>query len=160
MRTLREAIRWGGFVCLALVGSMALDASVGNGSAEAKEVRLATLRLPGDAAASPSDKAADAKSCSHCCERCITYRHHNTMRKTCCGCEEAVKTCLKVTDPCCGCCVEIPICLPACCKGEPKVCCHAGLMGRDVVTYEWCCGYKVRVVFDRCGDVTVHSHGR
>jgi hypothetical protein len=29
-----------------------------------------------------------------------------------------------------------------------------------VVTYEWCCGYKVRVVFDRCGDITVHSYGR
>jgi hypothetical protein len=28
-----------------------------------------------------------------------------------------------------------------------------------VVEYDWCCGYKVKVVFDRRGDVTVHYYG-
>lgn len=159
MRTLRDMVRFGSLVCVALVGACGLGVSMGATELQAKEVRVVSLRLQGDAAASPSDKV-EAKACSHCADHCITYRHHNTLRKTCCGCEESVKTTLKVTDPCCCCCVEIPICLPACCKGEPKVCCQKGLMGRNVVTYEWCCGYKVRVVFERCGDITVHSYGR
>jgi hypothetical protein len=27
------------------------------------------------------------------------------------------------------------------------------------VTYDWCCGYRVVVRFDRCGDVTVIYRG-
>lgn len=98
---------------------------------------------------------------SCCPPPCITYKHHCTLKKTCCGCCEPIKVMLTVKDPCC--CdkyVEIPICLPGCCKGEPSVCGKCGVLGRGVVTYDWCCGYKVRVVFDKCGDVTVHSYGR
>jgi len=119
-----------------------------------------------EAAASPNDQSTaganphDAGSCKRCCDRCIKYRHHPTLRKICCGCEESTRTVLQVTDPCCCCVVEVEVCLPACCDDCPKVCCSPGILGRDVVTYEWCCGYKVRVVFDRCGDITVHSYGR
>ncbi|MBM4004694.1 MAG: hypothetical protein FJ295_15655 [Planctomycetes bacterium] len=111
-------------------------------------------------AASPSDQSTASGDCKRCCDRCIKYRHHPTLHKICCGCEESTRTVLQVTDPCCRCVVEVEVCLPACCDDCPKVCCSPGLLGRDVVTYEWCCGYKVRVVFDRCGDITVHSYGR
>jgi len=36
---------------------------------------------------------------------------------------------------------------------------HCGLLCRGVVTYNWCCGYRVIVRFDRCGDVTVVYRG-
>jgi len=65
-----------------------------------------------------------------------------------------------VKDPCTGCETEIEVCLPACCKGEPTKCCGVGFLGRDVVTYEWCCGFSVRVAFTRCGDLIVTTWGR
>jgi hypothetical protein len=67
---------------------------------------------------------------------------------------------LLVKDPCVyGCYVQVPVCLPVCCTGEPDVDCKRGLLGRDIVEYEWCCGYRVKIVFDRRGDVTVHTFG-
>jgi len=94
-----------------------------------------------------------------CCPKpCITYRHRGP--KLCCGCEAPIKTVLKVKDPCTCCEIEVPVCVPACCKGEPKVCCGAGFLGRDVVTYEWCCGYSVRVAFKHSGDLIVTTWGR
>lgn len=96
-----------------------------------------------------------------CCgQRCITYRTHKTLKKTCCGCCESVETILLVQDPCTCCFVEVPVCVPACCIGEIDVCNGKGLFGRSTVTHEWCCGYKVKVVFDRRGDVTVHTYGK
>ncbi len=103
--------------------------------------------------ASPSCLSGTASS------RCIRYRHHCTLRKTCCSCG-TIETTLQVKDPCECCVIPICICLPDCCTDCPKVCAGRGLLGRSTVTYEWCCGYKVRVVFDRCGDITVHSYGR
>lgn len=99
-------------------------------------------------------------SSAPCCpKRCIEYRHHRG-KKVCCGCEPPIQLMLAVKDPCvCDCFVDVAICLPACCTDVPKVCNRRGLLGRDVVEYEWCCGYRVRVVFDRHGDVMVHSYG-
>jgi hypothetical protein len=53
----------------------------------------------------------------------------------------------------------VPICLPACCTGEPSVCAGTGFLCRDVVDYEWCCGFRVKVVFRRCGDLLVKTWG-
>lgn len=98
---------------------------------------------------------------SPACAPCISYCHHRTLRKTCCGCCDTLKILLPVQDPCC--CtniVEVPVCLPGCCTDAPCVSSRCGLFGRGIVTYTWCCGYKVRVVFNKCGDVVVHSYGR
>ena len=89
--------------------------------------------------------------------RCISYCHH---RSRCCF--DPCKTTplvLQVPDNCCCCLVEVPVCIPACCEGAPSVCCHRGIFGRQVVEYSWCCGFHLKVVFDRCGDVTVHYYG-
>jgi hypothetical protein len=96
----------------------------------------------------------------NCCPtRCVTYKQHH-CRKICCDCTPALPTVLAVQDPCvCGCFVEVPICLPGCCTDAPKVCAHGGIFGREVVEYEWCCGYRVKVIFDRKGDMIVHTFG-
>jgi hypothetical protein len=66
---------------------------------------------------------------------------------------------LQVKDPCSCCLVEVPVCIPACCLSNPKVCCSKGFLRRDVVEYSWDCGFCLKVVFDRQGDVTVHYYG-
>jgi hypothetical protein len=97
---------------------------------------------------------------ANCCPtRCVTYKHHR-CKKVCCDCTPALPLVLAVKDPCvCGCFVEVQVCLPACCTDAPKVCSHDGVFGREVVEYEWCCGYRVKVIFDRHGDVIVHTFG-
>lgn len=102
------------------------------------------------------------EACEACDEPCIHYHHHCTLLKTCrcCECCEPQKAVMTVTDPCC--CdrtAEIPICLPGCCEGEPRVC-ESVCLGRGVVEFEWCCGFRVRVVFQKCGDIAVHTYGR
>ncbi|MGD9722295.1 MAG: hypothetical protein AB7O59_11360 [Pirellulales bacterium] len=93
-----------------------------------------------------------------CCpEPCIKYHHCGP--KLCCGCEPPKEITLKVKNPCTGCEVDVPICLPACCKGEPEICCGKGLFCRDVVEYEWCCGFRVKVIFRHCGDLLVKTWG-
>lgn len=94
-----------------------------------------------------------------CCPKpCVTYRCRGP--KLCCGCQPPVPTVLSVKNPCTGCPVDISLCLPACCTGEPKVCCGPGFLCREVVHYDWCCGYSVRVAFKPCGDVLVTTWGR
>ena len=98
----------------------------------------------------PSDGEAVPGKC--CYNPCIKY-HYKRSRKHCCarGCKELKfdKINVEVPDPAsCGCCVvEVPICVPTCCKGKPCVKDRCGMFGRGVVWYEWCCGYRVRVVF-------------
>jgi hypothetical protein len=152
-----------------LAAAVALVYGSWNSTAEAKLFgRRADAQPAGEKVVSPSDQvlategAVISSGSPSCCpERCIKYRHHCTLRKTCCSCDPPVQTILAVQDPCCcKCMIEIPICLPGCCEGSPKVCDRQGLLGRGIVTYEWCCGYKVKIVFDRCGDIVVHSYGR
>jgi len=71
---------------------------------------------------------------------------------------------LRVRDPrSCSCCkpryVNVPVCLPACCEGEPKVASRRGLLVDGVVRFRYCCGFQVKVVFEKCGDLTVHYLG-
>jgi len=95
-----------------------------------------------------------------CCPTpCITYRH--LFRPiACCGCPEPVKMVLSVKNPCsCNCCeVPVPVCLPGCCTGEPKVSCFHGLFACGCVQYDWCCGVSVVVKFKRSGELIVTYH--
>jgi hypothetical protein len=90
---------------------------------------------------------------------CITYRGQRALN-VCCGCEPPIKTVLLVKDPVTCCCVEVPICLPACCTDVPEVCAREGLLGRGIVTHDWCCGFSVKVMFRARGDVVVTYSGR
>ena len=66
---------------------------------------------------------------------------------------------LQVKAPCCcECVVEVPVCVPACLQGEPKVDSCCGLLGRGVVTYTWC-NFKVKLIFQHDGDIVVHTFG-
>ncbi len=63
-------------------------------------------------------------------------------------------------DPSDGCAYEIPLCIPACCEGEPKMSCGRGIFGRGVVEYCWPCGFRAIVKFRHVlGDVKVEYEG-
>lgn len=89
---------------------------------------------------------------------CITYKHHllGCKKFKCCETKEIV---LQVKDPCTGCVTDVPVGIPCCCDDEPTVCCRKGVLCRDVVEYSWCCGFSVKMVINRCGDIVVHYHG-
>ena len=96
----------------------------------------------------------------NCCPPpCIKYRHRGP--KLCCGpCKPGKPIVLTVINPATCCEVEVPVCLPACCEGEPTVCTGQGFLCRDIVEYQWCCGFYVRVAFKHCGDLVVTTWGR
>lgn len=95
-----------------------------------------------------------------CCRTpCITYRHCGP--RLCCDCTQSpTETVLKVKNPCTGCESDVQVCLPGCCTGEPNICFGTGFLGRNIVEYEWCCGYTVRVAFKHTGDLLVTTWGR
>jgi hypothetical protein len=101
----------------------------------------------------PTTECAAVPLC--CGKPCIRYRQRLFRSHCCRDCCPSVTTLLEVVDPCRCCAVEVPVCLPACCQNAPSVCSRRGLLGRRVVDYTWCCGYQVRVVFHRCGLITV-----
>ena len=88
----------------------------------------------------------------------IRYVQH-CPRRTCCGHGTSINTVLTVKNPRTHCVVNVPVCLPGCCHCAPSVHGHAGIFGRGVTAFHWPCGYKIRVVFDHRGDVTVHYFG-
>ncbi|HEY4309232.1 MAG TPA: hypothetical protein VGN12_07250 [Pirellulales bacterium] len=151
---------WSLLIAVAIIVSQGLF--VASASAALSRLRAASAA----AAAGPScgAPACAAQTCATpvkpCCpEPCIRYIDR-TCGKTCCdSCKPAVKTVLKVVNPVTCCPVDVPVCLPACCEGCPAVDSKCGLLSRGVVTYDWCCGYRVVVRFDRCGDVTVVYRG-
>lgn len=113
-----------------------------------------------EAASEPACDTKCVKEAPKCCDVCIDYRHRRCCRKVCCECAPPQKATLCVKDPCCcGRAVKVPVCIPSCCKGEPCVSDRCGVAGRGVVTYEWCCGFKLTVLFRKCGDVTVTYFG-
>jgi hypothetical protein len=128
----------------------------------ARAAELEALSAPAPAAlvappvmAVPGAYVAPVTGC--CPQPCIIYRHHGP--KLCCGCEPPIPTLLTVNNPCTGCPVDVSVCLPVCCTGAPSVGCHKGLLGRSVVTYDWCCGFRVTVRFLHNGKVIVATHG-
>lgn len=97
-----------------------------------------------------------------CCPAygCIRYHNHPLFRKRCCRCCPPIQTVLMVQDPryCC-CATPVPVCISACCKGAPQVSSRKGVLGCGYVTYRWCCGFKIKVVFRAKGDIVVHTYG-
>jgi hypothetical protein len=89
-----------------------------------------------------------------CPPPCVKYHHHG--RRAC----ETYQTVVTYCDPCTGCTVQVPICVPVCCGGAPVVCERSGLFGRSIVVFQWCCGFKAKIIGDRCGNLTVHTYGR
>jgi hypothetical protein len=63
-------------------------------------------------------------------------------------------------NPADGCAYEIPICIPACCIGDPTVSGGRGILGRGIVEYRWACGFRAIVKFRHIrGDVEVEYEG-
>lgn len=90
---------------------------------------------------------------------CVRYVQHRPLKKTCCGCGTSYHTTLPVYDPSTCCMIDVPVCLPSCCQEAPTASGRNGLLGRGITTFNWCCGYKVRIVATKHGDVTVHYYG-
>jgi hypothetical protein len=89
----------------------------------------------------------------------IKYHASRSARRMLRG-EETVELVMVARNPADGCLYEIPLCLPACCVGEPTVDERRGLRGRGVVEYCWECGYSATVKFrHRSGDVKVEYDG-
>jgi hypothetical protein len=71
-------------------------------------------------------------------------------------CHDQIEMVMVTCNPADGCLYEIPLCLPACCAGEPQVSQRRGIFGRGVVEYCWECGFTATVKFrQRIGDVKV-----
>ncbi|WDI40388.1 hypothetical protein [Bremerella sp. P1] len=96
-----------------------------------------------------------------CYEPCFHYKTHKLfVKKACpCSCCPPVEAVLQVVDPRCNCFVDVPVCLPSCCTGVPTIDSRCGLFHRGIVEYEWCCGFKIKMVFKQCGHVDVHYYG-
>jgi hypothetical protein len=142
------------------------------GTAEVAEARglFASLvaqpeSLPTPDALSPVPQGCAAPvsaPCVCCPTPCIKYRHAvlSLKRARCCDpCKPPIKAVLCVKNPCTCCPVDVPVCLPSCCCGEPKVTCRKAVLGDGIVTYDWCCGVSVTVRFDKCGDLLVTYRG-
>jgi hypothetical protein len=98
--------------------------------------------------------------CEPCCPTnpCITYRSVGE-RRSCLDDKPSFSTTLAVKNPQTGCVVCVPVCLPCCCTEEPCVDARCGLFHRGIVNYDYkCCGLRITVVFDKCGDVLVTYH--
>jgi hypothetical protein len=77
------------------------------------------------------------------------YRHH-----------AKIDLVMVTKNPADCCLYEIPLCVPACCVGEPTVSEGRGLLGRGVVEYCWPCGFTATVKFRPVhGDVKIRYDG-
>jgi len=71
-----------------------------------------------------------------------------------------IKIMMITQNPADGCYYEIPLCIPGCCVGEPRMSGGRGLLGRGVVEYCWECGFRAEVKFRQIlGDVKVEYEG-
>jgi len=70
-----------------------------------------------------------------------------------------VKIILEVCHPCTGCKYEVPVCIPACCIGEPCVHFEKTLIGYGKTVFEWKCGHTVIVRFPHSGGYRVIERG-
>ena len=63
-------------------------------------------------------------------------------------------------DPTGTCAYEIPMCIPACCVGDPLISERRGIFGRGIVEYRWACGFRAIVKFRHVlGDIRVDYEG-
>ncbi len=82
----------------------------------------------------------------------VKYRTRGEDR----SCVPPLRIHMPVQDPrCCEKIVEVPMCIPGCCTEMPRTKSYVGLLGRGVVWYEWCCGFRARVSFYGDCDVVV-----
>ena len=140
---------------VALASADRADARMSRASRDAKAALASNVRSVASVQSEPIPAP-----CGGCCPApCVTYRYKG-CQDVCCGCEAPLKTVLQVNDPCTCCPIEVPVCLPGCCEGVPKVCQDRGLFGRHVVWYDWCCGFSVKVTFKKTGDIIVTYVGR
>ncbi|MEX0936374.1 MAG: hypothetical protein WDZ59_00830 [Pirellulales bacterium] len=150
MLMLRRAVLTGSVV----LGVLAI-LSAGNSPADAANLRaeLAKLKAHGG----PCD-CCTTPVCQY--NPCIKYVNRRGHHGTCCDSAPPQNVVMVVEDPAtCGCAVEVPMCIPACCVGEPVVDSRCGILGRRIVNYEWCCGFRARVVFTHCNDIRVTYFG-
>ena len=96
-----------------------------------------------------------------CYDPCFRYKNHRLLaRKACpCDCGPPAEMILQAVDPRFNCFVDVPICIPVCCIDMPKVDSRRGIFNRGIVEYEWCCGFRVKLVFKQGGNVDVHYYG-
>jgi hypothetical protein len=89
----------------------------------------------------------------------IKYHASRSARRVLRG-GESIELLMVARNPADSCLYEIPLCLPACCVGEPTVVERSGLRGRGVVEYCWPCGFSATVKFRHSlGDVKVEYDG-
>lgn len=144
---------------LTALASLTMLALLHSPTANARPLRPTDAQTAALSRTLTPEPVAAAPDAACCPEPCIHYRHCGP--KLCCGpCKPPKPIVLKVKHPCTCCEIEVPVCLPACCEGEPTVCTGKGFLCRDIVEYEWCCGYSVRVAFKKCGDLVVTTWGR
>jgi hypothetical protein len=62
-------------------------------------------------------------------------------------CNDQVQLVMVAKNPIDCCLYEIPLCVPACCEGQPAMREGRGIFGRGVVQYCWPCGYVAKVIF-------------
>jgi hypothetical protein len=132
--------------------------------ASAPDCGAPACATPAPACVTPAPSCCAPAPCcpTPCCPAPkIVYRHRHVHQKVCCGCCEPapISIVLSAKMPCTGCPVEIPLCIPGCTTGAPKVCCDTGIFGRDVQWYEWPNGFAAKVAFTHHGDVIVTTYG-
>lgn len=150
----------------AFVGALVLGLAA---SAEAKVFNLfgkVEEPLPPGVVAAPASVVMTYAGPGNCCTPacptpCIKYRNAILDCKVrCCDpCKPPVQAVLHTKNPCTCCPVDVPVCLPSCCCGEPTIDCKKTLLGDGMVSYKWCCGVTVNIRYDRCGDVLVTYRG-
>ncbi|TWT95228.1 hypothetical protein Pla108_33710 [Botrimarina colliarenosi] len=86
-----------------------------------------------------------------CCPiEVVDYRTTLSAKRAyrCYGPGVNVSVCVDNPADCTSTLYEVPLCVPACCTGEPRVCNPTtGLLGRGKVDLVWDCGFTATVVF-------------
>jgi hypothetical protein len=76
----------------------------------------------------------------------ISY-HAGLRARRMLNCNPEVKLVMVAKNPIDCCLYEIPLCVPACCEGQPAMSEGRGIFGRGIVEYCWPCGFKATVKF-------------
>jgi hypothetical protein len=141
--------------------SMMIQSPANAPTQPAVEMPTPVMSTPATAQAGPVAEApaSAAGSTAECCPiPCIKYRTHLSARLMLCSTNQ-IQVTMSVDNPadCKGCKIEVPMCVPCCCTGEPTVTSDCGLLGRGIVEYCGPCGFKAKVVFrPTLRDVIVH----
>jgi len=106
--------------------------------------------------------AAPAPAGPICCPiHVIDYRTTLSAKRAyrCYGPGVNTSVCVDNPADCTGTHYEVPLCVPACCTGAPRVCPSTGLLGRGKVDLVWDCGFTATVVFRVHGGAIVIYQG-